>query len=60
MSECANRHCYSRSDRNTPTLIVVEDKMYVSEFFFCVNRTDVRIEARPCRQTWFINASYLV
>jgi hypothetical protein len=34
MSECTNRHCYSRSDRNIPNLIVVEDKMYVTEFFF--------------------------
>jgi len=31
MSECTNRHC---SHRNTPDLIVVEDKTYVTESFF--------------------------
>ena len=34
MSECTNRHCYSRSHRNTPDLIVVADKTCVTESFF--------------------------
>jgi hypothetical protein len=42
---CQNVSIIPGSDRNTPDLNVVEDKIYVTESFFCVNRTDVGTEA---------------